>query len=101
MEELAELSQGGQYRLRKEEVALAAAGRSCKRAIKAGRKLSLVEMERLLRDLRRAQNPHTCPHGRPVFLTYGPDEITELLGSGNCAPGTVQETTPALPPREP
>ena len=83
-EELAELSQGGQFRLRKEEVAMAAAGRSCKRAVKAGQRLSTIEMERLLRDLGHTRNPHTCPHGRPVFLQYEPGDIGSLFGSRTC-----------------
>lgn len=83
-DELAEQSQGGQYRLRKEEVAMAAAGRSCKSAVKAGQKLSTVEIEQLLSDLRTARNPHTCPHGRPVFLTYSEDEIARLFGGVSC-----------------
>lgn len=83
-DELAEQSQGGQYRLRKEEVAMAAAGRSCKSAVKAGQKLSPGEIEQLLADLRTARNPHTCPHGRPVFLTYSEDEIAGLFGGASC-----------------
>jgi DNA mismatch repair protein MutL len=83
-DELAERSHGGQVKLRKEEVALAAAGRSCKRAVKAGNRLSQAEMERLLADLRSARNPYTCPHGRPVFLTFEPDDIAALFGSRTC-----------------
>lgn len=84
-DELAEQTQGGQVRLRKEEVAMAAAGRSCKSAVKAGQRLSEPEIERLLEDLRHARNPHTCPHGRPVFLTYDQPEIERLFGTGSCA----------------
>jgi DNA mismatch repair protein MutL len=83
-DELAEQTQGGQVRLRKEEVAMAAAGRSCKSAVKAGQRLSEVEIGRLLEDLRHARNPHTCPHGRPVFLTYDQPEIERLFGARIC-----------------
>jgi DNA mismatch repair protein MutL len=83
-DELAEQTQGGQVRLRKEEVAMAAAGRSCKSAVKAGQRLSEPEIERLLEDLRHARNPHTCPHGRPVFLTYDQPEIERLFGAQVC-----------------
>lgn len=83
-DDLAERSAGGQTRLRKEEVALAAAGRSCKRAIKAGQPLSHAEMERLLEQLASTRNPHTCPHGRPVFLTWEEAEIHALFGDHTC-----------------
>jgi DNA mismatch repair protein MutL len=83
-DELSELSRGGQVRLRREEVAMAAAGRSCKSAVKAGQKLSTGEIEQLLADLRHARNPHTCPHGRPVFLTYEPADLDRLFGPRPC-----------------
>lgn len=83
-DELAERSQGGQVRLRREEVAMAAAGRSCKSAIKAGQKQSETEMRQLLSDLREARNPYTCPHGRPVFLNFDPAEVAALFGGRTC-----------------
>lgn len=81
-DELATQSHGGQVKLRKEEVASVAAGRSCKTAVKAGQTLGDAELEQLLRDLRGARNPYTCPHGRPVFLTFAPEEVAALFGSG-------------------
>ncbi|WP_228027509.1 DNA mismatch repair endonuclease MutL [Bacillus fonticola] len=41
---------------------------SCKQSIKANHKLRRDEMERLLYDLQRAEDPFTCPHGRPVTV---------------------------------
>jgi DNA mismatch repair protein MutL len=90
-DELAEQSQGGRVRLRRDEVAAAAAGRSCKSAVKAGRRLDPDEVRRLLADLRAARNPHTCPHGRPVFVTYSPAEIGRLFGSQSCAGKSTPE----------
>jgi DNA mismatch repair protein MutL len=86
VEELADRSHGGAVRLLPDEVAAAAAGRSCKSAVKAGRPLSRPEMEALLRDLRSARNPHTCPHGRPIYLTFGQSELAGLFGSRSCEP---------------
>lgn len=80
-DELAERSGGGEIRLRKEEVAAAAAGRSCKSAVKAGQSLDEKEVRRLLADLRHARNPHTCPHGRPVFLTLDTAEVAAMFGA--------------------
>jgi DNA mismatch repair protein MutL len=84
VDELAEQSHGGQIRLRREEVAAAAAGRSCKSAVKAGQALGDTEMTQLLADLASAENPYTCPHGRPVFIQYGPAEIDRLFGPRSC-----------------
>lgn len=83
VDELTEQSKGGQIRLRREELAMVAAGRSCKSAIKAGRRLTPRDMEWLLGELAKARNPYTCPHGRPVFLTFAPEEISRLFGP-NC-----------------
>lgn len=41
---------------------------ACKMAIKAGDKLGLAEMDRLVRDLADTENPYLCPHGRPITL---------------------------------
>jgi DNA mismatch repair protein MutL len=84
IDELAELSNGGQVRLRRDQLALAAAGRACKAAVKAGMSLTTEEMERLLADLRRTRNPFTCPHGRPVFVAYEEEEIARLFGPTRC-----------------
>ena len=45
---------------------------SCKAAIKAGDKLTLWQMENIVKNLRTTKNPYTCPHGRPIshFIPY-------------------------------
>ncbi|MBI3721473.1 MAG: DNA mismatch repair protein MutL, partial [Fimbriimonas ginsengisoli] len=48
---------------------------SCKMAVKAGDSLGLAEMERLIVDLASTENPYMCPHGRPITLTLGRDEL--------------------------
>lgn len=83
-DELTEQSQGGRTRLPDEELAAVAAGRSCKRAVKAGQALSRQEIEELLRELRSTRNPYTCPHGRPVFLAYDRRELAALFGRQSC-----------------
>ncbi len=47
---------------------------SCKCAVKAGEKLTFPEMDRIMADLLKTSNPHTCPHGRPI--TYSLDKET-------------------------
>lgn len=44
-------------------------------AIKAGKALSLPEMEHLIKRLGRAENPHICPHGRPTFFIMSRQEL--------------------------
>lgn len=39
---------------------------SCKASIKAGDKLTLWQMEEIVKKLRSTKNPYTCPHGRPI-----------------------------------
>ncbi len=48
---------------------------SCKMAIKAGDRLGIAEMEKLLFDLARTENPFLCPHGRPITISLGKAEL--------------------------
>lgn len=48
---------------------------SCRMAVKAGDRLELPEMERLIEDLARTENPYMCPHGRPITLTLSWEEL--------------------------
>ena len=48
---------------------------SCKMAVKAGDPLSHAEMEKLIVDLASTENPYLCPHGRPITITLGIDEM--------------------------
>ena len=41
---------------------------SCRGSIKAGKKLSLMEMENLVRQLFEAEKTVNCPHGRPAII---------------------------------
>lgn len=52
---------------------------SCKGSIKANRHLRTDEMQQLLDDLRLANNPYTCPHGRPIFLSFTTKEIEKMF----------------------
>ena len=44
-------------------------------AVKAGKALSMPEMEHLIKRLGRAENPHICPHGRPTFFIISRQEL--------------------------
>lgn len=49
--------------------------KSCREAIKASDKLSLSEMNELIKDLCKIEPPLTCPHGRPILLSLTKYEI--------------------------
>lgn len=55
----------------------AAASFACKRAIKAGMKLSKDEMLELINDLFQCEFPHVCPHGRPVIIDLSIRELNK------------------------
>ncbi|MFN8139796.1 MAG: DNA mismatch repair endonuclease MutL [Fimbriimonadales bacterium] len=48
---------------------------ACRMAVKAGDPLSVPEMEHLIRELAETENPYMCPHGRPITVTFGYDEL--------------------------
>lgn len=52
---------------------------SCKMAIKANQNISISEMEALINDLRKCENPYTCPHGRPTVIFYSNYELEKLF----------------------
>ena len=45
-----------------------AASMACRSAVKMHHPLNHAEMQRLISDLFRAENPWSCPHGRPIIL---------------------------------
>ena len=58
---LLELSLGAD--LQTAQVAIA-----CRTAIRNGTPLSPAEQHRLVQQWQQTRNPHTCPHGRPIYL---------------------------------
>lgn len=52
---------------------------SCKGAIKANQKLSTFEMEELINQLLRCENPYTCPHGRPTMIKLKVEDLEKMF----------------------
>ena len=52
---------------------------SCKKSIKANYFLTKDQMIALLADLRKADNPFTCPHGRPVMIHFSTYEVEKMF----------------------
>ncbi|MFQ3549459.1 MAG: DNA mismatch repair protein MutL, partial [Armatimonadota bacterium] len=48
---------------------------SCKMAVKAGDSLSFDELQKLLNDLLKCDNPFVCPHGRPIIVSLSNWEL--------------------------
>jgi len=48
---------------------------ACSAAIKAGEAIPLVEAQELVEELMQMENPYTCPHGRPVIISYSKHEL--------------------------
>ena len=52
---------------------------SCKLAIKANENITILEMEALINDLRKCDNPFNCPHGRPTIIFYSKYDLEKLF----------------------
>ncbi len=54
---------------------------SCKYAIKANKKLSTLEMEKLVEDVEELEKSGitTCPHGRPIKVVFTKREIEKMF----------------------
>ncbi len=52
---------------------------SCKGAIKANKPLNLSEIHALMERLKHAENPYTCPHGRPTIIKLTHYEIERMF----------------------
>lgn len=52
---------------------------SCKMSVKAGDHLSHAEMEKLLEDLVKCDNPYNCCHGRPSIMKYSNYELEKMF----------------------
>lgn len=66
---LAELSADDQ------SIESAAATLSCRTAVRNGTELSIKRMQKIVDALVKCSNPHTCPHGRPIFLELAQQDL--------------------------
>ncbi len=57
-----------------------AASFACEAAVVKNVPLKTEEMIALVRQLRLAKNPNTCPHGRPVIIAYSIEELEKKFG---------------------
>ncbi|MGI0482996.1 DNA mismatch repair endonuclease MutL [Geminocystis sp. CENA526] len=62
LDALIELSWGG-------DIDSAQVSIACRTAIRNGTKLTIKQMQNIVNDWKMTKNPHTCPHGRPIYLS--------------------------------
>ncbi|MNJ41124.1 DNA mismatch repair protein MutL [compost metagenome] len=52
---------------------------SCKASIKANQKLTSEEATTLIRRLAACKQPYTCPHGRPIVVSFSSYDLEKLF----------------------
>ena len=48
---------------------------ACHSALRAGDRLTLAQMEFVIREMASIPNPYACVHGRPTVMTITPAEL--------------------------
>lgn len=52
---------------------------SCKKSVKGGDKLSIMEMQELIDDMSKCDNPFSCPHGRPTMIKINKNDVEKIF----------------------
>jgi DNA mismatch repair protein MutL len=76
-DEFAEMDEGTALAARLDAVV---ARLACHGSIRAGRRLTMPEMDALLRQMEATPRAATCSHGRPTWITLSRAEIERLFG---------------------
>ena len=67
-------------KIEKDKLKALAKSFACHAAIKAGERLNQEEMENLVRKVFTAEEPYSCPHGRPTIIQLTLDELNKKFG---------------------
>jgi DNA mismatch repair protein MutL len=76
----AEIAEWGGALALTDRLDLVAATFACHHSVRAGRTLSVAEMNALLRDMERTPRSGQCNHGRPTWVKLAHGDIERLFG---------------------
>ena len=82
LDALAELREHGTTRRVEEAVHGLMAGWACRTSVRANRRLTVSEMNALLRDMEATERAAQCNHGRPTYVQLALGEIDRLFLRG-------------------
>ena len=75
-----DLAQNGDALLLGERLDLVLATMACHGSVRAGRSLSVAEMNALLREMERTPRSGQCNHGRPTWVKLALGDVEKLFG---------------------
>lgn len=73
--ELLDSLSGESDRIRTDAIGDRIATMACKAAVKGNMRISPKEADALIEELLKAENPYTCPHGRPTIISMTRTEL--------------------------
>jgi DNA mismatch repair protein MutL len=75
-----DLAHHGEALLLGEKLDLVLATMACHGSVRAGRVLSVAEMNALLREMERTPRSGQCNHGRPTWVKLKMEDVEKLFG---------------------